>query len=309
FADTSFSQNIADIQAAAIWLSQNYFAPQLLIGHSLGGAAALAAAPAMESIKAVATIGAPFDPAHSVLHFADKISDADRYGEVEVVLGGRTLTISRNYLEDLAETNPEDYLATLRKPLLLLHSPVDHTVGIDNAQTIFSVTRYPKSLVSLDKVDHLLTKNGAAARTADLIAAWAQQFLDIENEPADVSAEQAVAHLAFGTKFGVVVRNNNHSISVDRTKAHGGKGQGNTPEGLFMSAIAADSAQSIKAAAKDMELDDVSVSLTHIHDSTFERRIDLAGNLSTEQRHVLIHAAKTTPLMGMVSGAYIVDVN
>src|SRR5699024_2449807 len=110
FAETSFSENIADIQAAAAWLAAEYNAPQLLIGHSLGGAAALAAGGLIDSIKAVATIGAPIAPAHSVLHDADKISEIEKHGAVEVVLGGRRLAISRKFLEELADTNPEDYL-------------------------------------------------------------------------------------------------------------------------------------------------------------------------------------------------------
>ena len=127
FADTSFSENVADIRAAATWLSTEYNAPQLLVGHSLGGAAALAAAGTIDSIKAVATIGAPFDPAHSVLHYADKISDVDKHGSVEVVLGGRRLTISRHFLEDLAETNPEVYLRGMRKYVAGTF-PIDQTV-------------------------------------------------------------------------------------------------------------------------------------------------------------------------------------
>lgn len=177
FAQTSFSENVDDLVAAAQWLEANHEAPRLLIGHSLGGAAAIKATPRIPSLKAVATIGAPFDPAHSVLHFADKISDIDSNGSYTVTLGGRDMEVSREYLEDLAEINPEAYIHTIRRPLLILHSPTDQTVGIDNAQKIFISARYPKSLVSLDKVDHLCTKSGAAQRAARIIRAWADDYL------------------------------------------------------------------------------------------------------------------------------------
>ena len=137
FHETCFSENVADIISAHQWLADNYRTPQLLIGHSLGGAAALKAATSIKDLKAVATIGAPFDPAHAVLHFADRISEVDATGAVTLTLGGRDITISREFLEDLAETNPESYLPRLRKPLLILHSPIDQTVGIDNAQNIY----------------------------------------------------------------------------------------------------------------------------------------------------------------------------
>ena len=308
FADTSFSDNVADIQAAANWLSTEYNAPQLLIGHSLGGAAALAAAGLIDSINAVATIGAPFDPAHSVLHYADKISAVDEYGAVEVVLGGRRLTISRKFLEDLAETNPEDYLRRMRKPLMLVHSPIDQTVGIENAQTIFRVTRYPKSLVALDKADHLLTRQGAAQRAADLIGAWAEQYLEPDYIPEEVGPGAAVSHLANGTKFGVVVRNNDRSISTDRTKSDGGRGRGHTAEGLLMSALAAGTAQAVKEAAKGMSLDDVNVTVTHIHEATFERRIELVGTLSATEKSTLLAAGKDAEIVSLISSAHIVDV-
>lgn len=309
FADTSFSHNVADIKAAAAWLEENYRAPQLLMGHSLGGAASLAAAGDIRSLKAVATIGAPFDPAHSVLHYADKISEVDANGAVEVTLGGRSLTISRTFLEDLADTNPEVYLRKLRKPLLLLHSPIDQTVGIDNAQTIFLATRYPKSLVSLDKVDHLVTKQGAAARAADLIAAWSQQFIVPDNEPAAVGPDSAESHLAVGTKFGAVVRHNDSSVSTDRAKAEGGKGKGFTPAGLVMAALAADTTQCIKAAAKGMKLDDAHVTITHVHDSTFERHIELVGDLNDAERFALLAAARSSSVQSLLAGAHIVDVH
>lgn len=306
FADTCFSQNVADIQAAADWLAHNSSAPQLLMGHSLGGAAALAAANNIRSLKAVATIGAPFDPAHSVLHYADKIGEVDANGEVEVTLGGRALTISRLFLEDLAETNPEDYLPRLRKPLMVLHSPIDQTVGIDNAQNIFRTTRYPKSLVALDKADHLVTKQGAAARAADLIGAWAEQFIVPENIPTPVAEDSALATPAVGTRMGVVVRHNDRSVSADRTKKNGGKGQGFTAEGLLMSAVATASTQAIKEAGKAQKIDAkvleaVSVRVNQESESRFTRTVTLPGFLSADQQRALADAAASTTIDSLLA--------
>ncbi len=310
FADTSFTQNVDDIVAASDWLTANYEAPQLLVGHSLGGAAALQAAtrPEMKHLAAVATMGAPFDPAHSVLHFADRVKDADEDGSVTVVLGGRDIVISREFLEDLADTNPEAYLPRLRKPLLLIHSPVDQTVGVENAQNIFRKTRYPKSLVSLDKADHLFTRGTSAQRAGHIIAEWSRPYLVPNQLPAQVDADQVMATSAAGTKFGSVVRTDAHKVITDRAKADGGKDAGMTAIDLLMSALAAATSEAVRAAAKGMKLDDVRVTVTHASASTFQRQVHLDGTLSAAERRLLLDAAKSTDIQGMLSGANIMDV-
>lgn len=306
FAETSFSQNADDIVAVAQWMEEHFTAPQLIMGHSLGGAATLKAATRPElkkMIKCVATVGAPFDPAHSVLHYADKIGEADAHGQVPVVLGGRELIISRGFLEDLADTNPETYLPTLRKPLLLVHSPIDTTVGIDNAQTIFQLTRYPKSLMALDKADHLLTRQGTAQRAADIIGSWAQQYIVPEFVPEVTGDSNAISYTARGTKFGDVVRTSGQAITTDRTKNDGGKGQGVTTTGLFMSALAASSSQAVRQAAKGMKLDDVRVEVTHRPDNTFTREITLYGELTDEQAEQLRRAGAASTVDGYVASS------
>ncbi len=303
FRDTSFSENVDDIVAAALWMEENYKAPQLLMGHSLGGAATLKAATRPElkkMIKAVATVGAPFDPAHSVLHYADKIGEADRDGSVPVILGGRELIISREFLEDLAVTNPETYLPTLRKPLLLVHSPIDVTVGIDNAQTIFQLARYPKSLMSLDKADHLLTRQGTAQRAADIIGSWAKQYIQPDFVPVETTDTNAVSYSARGTKYGDVVRTSNRAITTDRSKNTGGKGQGVTSTGLYMSALAVSCSQAVREAAKGMKLDDVRVEVNHNGDGTFTRQITLYGDLTDEQVETLRAAGAASTVDGYV---------
>lgn len=308
FAETSFSQNVADIQAAATWLAENYSAPQLLMGHSLGGAASLAAASGIRSLKAVATIGAPFDPAHSVLHYADKIGEVDANGEVEVTLGGRALTISRHFLEDLADTNPEEYLRHLRKPLMILHSPIDQTVGIDNAQNIFLKTRYPKSLVALDKADHLVTKQGLPHVRRTLSAHGSSNLLFQRTCQRTLTIPRPRHSLQWAPSSALWCATMT-SVPADRTKKQGGKGQGFTAEGLLMSALATASTQSIKQAAKGMALDDVEVTVTHVHDKTFERRIELVGNLSTDEKAELFKAATTSEIEQLLGAAHIVDVH
>ena len=304
FAQTSFSQNVDDIVAVAQWMDTHFTAPQLIMGHSLGGAAVLKAATRPElkkMLKMVATVGAPFDPAHSVLHYADKIGEADTNGSVHVTLGGRELVISRHFLEDLAETNPEEYLGKVRKPLLVVHSPIDVTVGIDNAQTIFQLTRYPKSLMALDKADHLLTRQGTAQRAADIIGSWAQQYIVPEFTPEPTGDSNAISYSARGTKYGDVVRTSGREITTDRAKNAGGKGQGVTSTGLFMSALAVSCSQAIRIAAKGMPLDDVRVEVTHDADTTFTRHITLYGDLTDEQVETLRAAGAASTVDGYVA--------
>ncbi|MCS4535044.1 alpha/beta fold hydrolase [Corynebacterium sp. HS2168-gen11] len=308
FHETSFSENVADIRAAGRWLEQHYSAPQLLVGHSLGGAAALQAAVEMPSLKAVATIGAPFDPAHAVLHFADRIGEIDEKGEVAISLGGRDIIMSRHYLEDLAETNPEAYLPRLRKPLLILHSPTDQTVGVENAQNIFLTTRYPKSLVSLDKVDHLLTKPGAGQQAADIILAWFEQHIVPENiEALAESIPEGVA-IATSTKAGRftdVVHTGTHVISTDREAYNGGKNLGIAPTSLLLSGLAAATSQAVREAAQQhriRELVDVKVSVAKTvgdHSLHLRRSIELIGDLSDAQRQTLLTAAKSSTIEAM----------
>lgn len=310
FGDTTFTTNVDDIIAASRWLAENHEAPQLLIGHSLGGAAALKAAtrPEMSAIAAVATLAAPFDPAHAVLHFADHIRDAEEDGSVTVTLAGRDINISREFLEDLADNNPEIYLPTLRKPLLLLHSPTDQTVGVDNAGKIFRVTRYPKSMVSVDRADHLFTRGTSAVDAGHTIAKWAKPYLQPAYAVPAVNTDQVKSQVAAGTKYGVVLNTRTGELKADLPKTSGGKGQGHSPVDLLMSALATASTHAIREAATGMKLDDVEVSITNASRNVFERKIVLHGQLNDVQRRQLLDAARTSPVEAMLAGAKIMDV-
>src|ERR1700726_3988619 len=183
FAHTDFSSNVADLVAAADHLRKTRRAPALLIGHSLGGAAVLAAAGRVPEARAVATIAAPSDPGHVTGLFKDKVEEIRARGEVEVALAGRPFRIRREFLDDVAEQKTIEAVVGLRKALLVLHSPTDDTVGIDNATRIFLAARHPKSFVSLADADHLLSRRSDAIYAAHVIAAWAERYLEAAPQP------------------------------------------------------------------------------------------------------------------------------
>ena len=184
FANTTFSSNVEDLVAAADHLRRTLTAPELLIGHSLGGAAVLAAAHGIPEARAVVTIGAPFDPAHVIGLFGEKITEIDDKDEVEVSLAGRPFRVRRTFLEDVKRQNLENHLKTLQKALLIFHSPIDDTVDIENANLIFAAANHPKSFISLAGADHLLAEAGDAAYVAHLISTWADHYLDVAVEEA-----------------------------------------------------------------------------------------------------------------------------
>lgn len=177
FANTNFSSNLEDLLAATSHLRTAYRAPSLLIGHSLGGAAVLAAASQIPEVRGVVTIGAPSDPLHVVAQFSTHVKDIERDGEAEVKLAGRPFLIKRQFLVDVAEQRLLKKIAQLDKPLMVMHSPKDHTVPLNNATHIFAAARHPKSFISLDEADHLLTRRSDALYVADIIAAWGKRYL------------------------------------------------------------------------------------------------------------------------------------
>lgn len=179
----TFSSDVDDIAHAARYLTEHHGPPSLIIGHSLGGAAVLAAAADINSIDAVVTIGAPSDPAHVTHLFADAMADIDAHGSGTVMLGGQQFTISSEYLEDLQDQQQRERIAALGRPLLILHAPGDEVVGVDHARMIYEAARHPKSFVSLDGADHLLTQPRHAKRVAQLVAAWADPYLPEEFTP------------------------------------------------------------------------------------------------------------------------------
>jgi alpha-beta hydrolase superfamily lysophospholipase len=199
FANTNFSSNVEDLVLAADALRARHAAPSLLVGHSLGGAAVLAAAAKIPEAVAVATIGAPADPAHVAAHFQKARPEIEARGEAEVLLGGRPFRIRRQFLEDISAQNLEAAIRNLRRALLVFHAPRDEIVGIDNASRIFAAAKHPKSFVSLDDADHLLRRRADARYVAEVLAAWAGRYLGSEAADRDDTGEARAPD-------GVVVR-------------------------------------------------------------------------------------------------------
>lgn len=318
FADTGFSSNVDDLLAAAQWLRAHHAAPQVLIGHSLGGAAVLAAAGRIAEARAVATIGAPFDPAHVAQLVASGRAEIEAAGEAEVDIGGRPFRVRKAFLDDLQAQRPAQVIGALRKALMVFHSPRDTIVGIDNAAQIFKAAKHPKSFVSLDDADHLLTRAAHAAYAADVLAAWASRYLDAA--PAADAAVPGVRVTESGEgKFAQLVLAGAHRLRADEPVSAGGADSGPSPYDLLLAAIGACTSMTIRmyAAQKQWPLEGVTVDLRHrkIHASdcadceTKEGRIDrierdirLDGPLDDAQRARLMEIADRCPVHRTLHG-------
>jgi len=313
FANTHFSSNVADLIAAANHLREMYRAPGLLIGHSLGGAAVLAVAQHCPEARAVATIGAPADPAHVTGLFREHVADIHAKGEVEVALAGRPFRIRQEFLDDVAEQKLHQCLANLRKALLVLHSPTDDLVGIENASSIFAAAKHPKSFISLSGADHLLSKRADATYVAEVIAAWSQRYLDMVPQPDMQPIEGVLVSETGNGKFEQSIVAGTHRYLADEPVSAGGNGSGPSPYEYLLAALGACTAMTIRLYAehKKLPLKRVSVHLTHdkIHAADcescetkegkidrIEREITLEGDLSAEQRAQLMGIADKCPV-------------
>jgi putative redox protein len=305
FSGLEFTSNIDDLVSAAGWLRENRAAPQVLAGHSLGGAAVLAAAGRIPEARAIATIGAPFEPAHVARLLK---------GDGKVDLGGRPVTMSKAFLDDLARQNPAETIGALRKPLLVFHSPRDTIVEIENASKIFLAAKHPKSFVSLDRADHLLTQKADAQYAATVLAAWASRYLDAppEAEAAEVVPGVRVAEAGEG-RFAQLVQAGRHRLRADEPLAVGGDDSGPGPYDLLLAALGACTSMTVRmyAEQKKWPLRRVSVELKHdkVHAAdcaeceTREGRIDkiervlaLEGELDEAQRQRLLEIANKCPV-------------
>ena len=315
FADTHFSSNVDDLVAAGDHLRKTYGAPAILIGHSLGGAAALAAAHRIPDARAVVTIAAPSDPAHVVGLFKDHVDKIREQGQVEVQLAGRPFRIKREFLDDVAQQRIEDCLANLRKALLVFHSPTDDIVGIENASRIFTTAKHPKSFVSLAGADHLLSKKDDAVYVANVIAAWAERYLE---QPAERSDEQIEVGIVLvretgGGKFQQEIMSGPHRFLADEPVKAGGLDSGPGPYDLLLASLGACTSMTLRLYAdnKKLPLDRVSVRLTHnrIHAEDclncetkegmidrIDRNITLEGALSADERKRLLEIADKCPV-------------
>ena len=307
--------------------ARDRLAPQILVGHSLGGAAVLAAAGDIPEVRAVVTIGAPSDASHVTHQFAAHLDEIAETGKAKVRLAGRSFTITRQFLEDVEATRLADRIATLRKPLLIFHAPRDGTVGIANASAIFRAAKHPKSFVSLDGADHLLSRAEDAVYVADVLAAWAARYV---TAPAAASAApvesdgRVVSSETGAGPFQQEIRVGPHRLIADEPQEAGGGGTGPSPYDYLAAAIAACTAMTLRlyAERKGMALGRISVTVAHdkVHADDcadcgegrvgridrFERTVAVEGGVTDELKAKLIDIAGKCPVHRTLDGAAVV---
>jgi len=317
FANSTFSSNVADLVRAADHLRETKKAPTILIGHSLGGAAILAAAGQIPDAKAVVTIAAPSDPAHVTGLFRDRIEDIRKHGKVEVSLAGRPFHISSEFVDDIAHHGLMAHVAKLHKALLIMHAPTDDTVGIDNATHIFVAARHPKSFVSLAGADHLLTGKRDASYVADVITAWAERYLDpalpAQAATSGEAPRNVVVRETRDSKFQQSVAVGPHRLVADEPVAAGGADTGPGPYDFVLAGLGACTSMTMRMYAdrKSLPLELVTVTLKHnkIHAEDcaecetkegmldqIDRVIAMEGALDVEQRKKLMEIADKCPV-------------
>jgi uncharacterized OsmC-like protein/esterase/lipase len=314
FEDTNFTSNLKDITAAAQFLTEKYRAPKLLVGHSLGGAAVLMAASTLDSVKAVATIGAPSAPEHVLNLIKDKIDVVEENGSAEVNIGGRPFNIKAQFIEDLRSEKGLQSLEKLRKALMVLHSPQDKIVHITNAREIYARAHHPKSFISLDGADHLLENSKDSIYAGQMVAVWASRYLDIEEKETIKTNAQTVA--VIGSKeeqLTTEIVSEGHHLIADEPEDIGGNNYGPSPYGLLTSALAACTAITLRMYAnhKGWPVEEVLVHVNHEkrHDEDvvnkdqgpgkiafFDRSIEIKGDLSEDQINRLIQIANKCPV-------------
>jgi alpha/beta superfamily hydrolase len=241
FAETSFSSNVDDLIAAARFLESSFEAPKILIGHSLGGAAVLQAAARIESVRAVATIAAPCDLSQLARFLSSSVEEIEDKGEGRFTMAGKSFKIRKKFLDDLERTRMEETIGSLRKALLIFHSPVDATVDIENAAKIFRTARHPKSFISLDQADHLLSKREDSLYVGSVLSAWAGKYIGIPQErrqEKDLRDNRVVVRtgkIGYRTEISA----NGHSLLADEPIAVGGSDTGPTPYDYLVAALGA----------------------------------------------------------------------
>ncbi len=313
FADTNFSGNVADLLAAADYLKEEYEAPALLIGHSLGGAAVIFAAAHINSVKAVATIGAPSNPDHVENLFKSDLPEIKATGEAVVNLGGRDFTIKKQFVDDLESKSLPEVAQQLNKALLVMHSPQDLTVGIKNAEEIYKAARHPKSFVSLDGADHLLMNKNDSVYAGEVIAGWAKRYVDIPEISPLKSNHQVVASLDAEDGFTTSMKVGSHYLLADEPTSFGGNDFGPSPYEFVSAGLSACTAMTVQmyVRRKKWPLENIEVhtsySKTHAEDcenceadsakiDTFHREIKLMGDLDEKQITRILQIADKCPV-------------
>jgi len=310
FADTTFSSNLDDLEDAAAALAERLDAPQLLVGHSLGGAAVLAVAERLESVRAVATVAAPSSPTNVLKHFDEDLDTIAEQGSAEVDLAGRSFRIRHDFVADARSHDLDERLGRLGRALLVMHSPVDRTVSVDHAQRIFAAARHPKSFVSLDRADHLLSRREDAHYAAGVIAAWASRFLEIDRPEA---TEDVLVEGRTDDQFLCRIRAGHHELIADEPESSGGGDQGPDPYDYLASALGSCTVMTINMYArhKNLPVEKVSCRVKHekVHASdcqdcetnkgkvdVLQREITIEGDLDDSQRQRMLEIADRCPV-------------
>lgn len=317
FASTNFTSNVADLISAADYLRQHYEAPSLLVGHSLGGAAVLAVAGDIPEVRAVATIGAPADVGHVLKNFGASLEEIEKNGEADVDLAGRTFLIRKQFVEDTRAHRIKDAVASLKKPLLVLHAPLDQTVGIENATKIFHAAKHPKSFVSLDKADHLLTDPEDAAFAGRIITGWLTRYVAADTPQGSEPIEHVRVMETGEGKFQNAVQAGGHRLFADEPENVGGLDSGPSPYDFLSIALGACTSMTLRLYAehKGLPLGRVGVDVSHakIHARDceecaesersggaridhFERVISIDGEISEELRGKIVEIAGKCPV-------------
>jgi uncharacterized OsmC-like protein/esterase/lipase len=312
FAESNFSSNISDLEKAYEFLSENFDSPQIIIGHSLGGAAVLHASASMEAVKAVVTIGAPANPTHVKRLFSNDQKEIEKTGEAEVQIGGRPFRIKKQFLDDLEAKSSEKVLSSLGKSLLVLHSPQDKIVSIENATEIYLAAKHPRSFVTLDGADHLLSEPEDSYYVGNLIGPWAARYIRDTATPQRAPEGEVWTRISEKGYLTEMTAGQHHLVA-DEPVGSGGTDLGPSPYGYLLSALGACTAMTLRMYAdfKKLELTGVEVKLTHdkIHKQDgdqsekasgkidqIKRLIKLEGNLTQAQRKRLIEIADKCPV-------------
>lgn len=314
FANTNFSSNVRDLVSAAHFLEKEYKAPSLLVGHSLGGAAAIFAGGEIETIKAIATIGAPSNPVHVQKQLGKGLETIKRDGEAEITLAGRNFTFKQQFIDDLEDNSCVDAARSLDKALLILHSPQDDTVSIKNAEEIYLAAHHPKSFVTLDGSEHLLIDKESASYVGKIIAGWAARYIPLPAQEEINTTHQVAASLDAEDGFSTELKLGNHYLKADEPVRVGGNDYGPTPYELLAGSLSACTAMTIQmyAKRKGWDIDNVEVhtsySKTHAQDceacendgsakiDTFHREIKITSNLDEKQLQRVLQIADKCPV-------------
>lgn len=325
FSQTDFASQATDIIDAVAYLTEAHEAPRALIGHSLGGTACLYAAREVPDVLGVATIGSPAAPAHVEKLFVDGIEEIERSGEATVSIGGRPFCVRQEFLEDIRSHPPQEWIGELKADLLILHSPVDAVVGVENAEQIFKSTRHPKSFVSLRQADHLLSKVTDAQYAGRILGAWARALVP-EPSVVDLKTNQQVAARIEREKYTVQIRAGRHTMIADEPESVGGQDLGGNPYDHLLASLGACTAMTLRTYAdrKEIDLESATIHLSHekfyatdceecgstgaeTRIDRIERVVELEGNLSDEQRARMLEIADKCPVHRTLTSPTVID--